>query len=210
MKEKLYVQEGKSRRLAEKINCLRCGKEKLRAKRRSHNKPFCSNKCWNLYQQEQRYQNDKKMCGQCNEYKSLDNFYIRSGKTTYRSTCKQCQENKRKANYSYEKYMESLPKQRITNRKYHIKKYGLTWEDYQKLHEQQNYLCAICKNPETRANKNTVFKLVVDHCHDSGEVRGLLCSRCNTGLGHFKDNVSNLTSAIEYLKEYTNNEDNGT
>lgn len=56
-------------------------------------------------------------------------------------------------------------------------------------------VCAICgAEPSTRA-------LAIDHCHDSGKIRGLLCTRCNIGLGYFKDSIENLTKAIEYLEE---------
>ena len=55
----------------------------------------------------------------------------------------------------------------------------------------------ICKAPETLQNKN----LAVDHCHKTGKVRGLLCSKCNKGLGLFKDSKELLTTAIEYLEE---------
>jgi hypothetical protein len=63
----------------------------------------------------------------------------------------------------------------------------------------QNGCCAIC---ETHAGKGG-DKLCVDHDHATGQVRGLLCGRCNTGLGQFKDSVPNLTRAISYLKRFT-------
>jgi len=75
-------------------------------------------------------------------------------------------------------------------------------EIYKILIEKQNGLCAICKKPETRKHKDGwVYKLCIDHDHTTGEVRGLLCSNCNNGLGRFMDNVEFLLKAIKYLKE---------
>ena len=81
--------------------------------------------------------------------------------------------------------------------KYSLKKYyGLTESDYNSLLDHQNGVCAICGNPDLI--KDT---LAVHHCHTSGEVRGLLCSNCNLGIGNFNDDISRLESAIEYLKK---------
>jgi hypothetical protein len=57
--------------------------------------------------------------------------------------------------------------------------------------------CAICGSEETNNIKTN--KMYVDHCHETGKVRGLLCNGCNSGLGHFKDSINNLKLAIEYL-----------
>jgi hypothetical protein len=81
------------------------------------------------------------------------------------------------------------------------KKYNISLEDYNNTLVSQNNCCLICKLPETSiSNKNNkVISLSVDHCHTTGKVRGLLCSNCNKGLGCFKDNISFLKEAIEYL-----------
>ena len=77
-------------------------------------------------------------------------------------------------------------------------KYGITLEDYNKMLLAQNSLCAICGKRDTR-NKS-MPNLAVDHCHQTGKVRGLLCDRCNFSLGGFEDNINLLNKAIEYLK----------
>jgi len=69
--------------------------------------------------------------------------------------------------------------------------YGISIKDYEDLAAKQKDSCAIC---ETHG-----IKLFVDHCHDTGEVRGLLCHTCNAGLGMFKDSPTFLTKAKEYL-----------
>lgn len=79
------------------------------------------------------------------------------------------------------------------------KKYGMTQEAYDALIEKQGGLCAICGLPETATFKGTLRTLCVDHDHDTGAIRGLLCSLCNQALGFFKDSPENLSNAIDYL-----------
>lgn len=81
-------------------------------------------------------------------------------------------------------------------------KYELTIEQYLALSLECKGLCNICGEPETRVIKGTLAKLCVDHCHKSGEIRGLLCNDCNVGLGKFKDNVRSLERAIAYLTKH--------
>ena len=83
------------------------------------------------------------------------------------------------------------------------KSYGICCNTYYKMHEQQNGVCAICEKAELSVDKNTgkIRRLSVDHCHTTGKIRGLLCSRCNRGLGFFRDNVDLLRNAIQYLTE---------
>lgn len=87
--------------------------------------------------------------------------------------------------------------------KYDVKRrYGLSREDHQDLIDKQNNLCAICGEPETAKKRGSeeTRALAIDHCHDRGHVRGLLCSRCNTGIGNFKDSPELMEKAINYLK----------
>lgn len=78
--------------------------------------------------------------------------------------------------------------------------YGISLGDYQDMWETQNGLCKICKNPETATYKGTLKFLVVDHCHTSGEIRGLLCNNCNRAIGMLKDNPEVLRNAASYLE----------
>lgn len=79
--------------------------------------------------------------------------------------------------------------------------YGVEPEVYDELWSLQEGLCAICKNPETRIIRGTLSQLAVDHNHVTGEIRGLLCSDCNLGLGKFHDDAMLLQAALDYLKE---------
>ena len=78
--------------------------------------------------------------------------------------------------------------------------YDMSVEDYDSLVQKQNGVCAICKEPERRHPH-----LLVDHNHETGKVRGLLCDNCNKGLGHFKDNLGKLLKAVGYLQTYDTN-----
>ncbi len=77
---------------------------------------------------------------------------------------------------------------------YHIKRtYGLIKEQYETLLESQNNKCKVCGEQKS-------YKLNVDHCHKTRRIRGLLCSKCNRGLGYFNDSLSKLRAAVEYLE----------
>ncbi len=90
----------------------------------------------------------------------------------------------------------------IQNGKYHLararklmKCWGLTVDHYQRILASQNGVCAICHKLDPNGRD-----LAVDHDHDSGKVRGLLCRPCNTGLGLFGDGTAGLERALNYLK----------
>jgi hypothetical protein len=76
--------------------------------------------------------------------------------------------------------------------------YGITLEQYDEMFTKQNGVCAICGKPETGKNQHGVVRLSVDHNHSTGEVRGLLCTRCNKHLGII-ENVDFVQKAQEYL-----------
>lgn len=77
-------------------------------------------------------------------------------------------------------------------------RYGIGLEDYNKLFVSQKGYCKICGRHQADLSK----KLDTDHDHTTGIVRGLLCHKCNLGLGLFKDNIENLKRAIEYLSKF--------
>lgn len=78
-----------------------------------------------------------------------------------------------------------------------IRKFGLTLQEFNQLLETQDYKCAICGYSDM---SDPNFFPVVDHCHDTGYVRNLLCMNCNMGLGKFKDNPALLRAAAEYAE----------
>lgn len=94
---------------------------------------------------------------------------------------------------------------KLKQRQAHLRRsFGITIEQYNDLFRQQNGVCAICRKPETVRNaKYGPGILKVDHCHKSGRVRGLLCNRCNLGIGHLQDDAVLVRAAAEYLEKYS-------
>jgi len=87
-----------------------------------------------------------------------------------------------------------LAVQRAGERRRQLNKFGMTPKEYDRLLQNQNGKCAICGSEPGRR------QLAVDHDHETGEVRGLLCSNCNTGLGLLGDQLARLRVAVTYLE----------
>lgn len=80
-----------------------------------------------------------------------------------------------------------------------FRKFGLTSEFYEKMVEKQNGRCAICSINVPENGE----RLAIDHSHDNGKIRGLLCRQCNLLLGCAKDSIEILENAIIYIKTYS-------
>lgn len=88
---------------------------------------------------------------------------------------------------------------KIYNQRKHLKAtYGITVEDYNRMFDEQQGCCAICKEHQTKFKR----RLSVDHCHKTRQIRQLLCQQCNHLLGNAKDNPMLLQAAIDYLGNY--------
>ena len=104
-------------------------------------------------------------------------------------------------NESIRKYQKTHPEKRTpynpeAARRCQLKKdFGLTVEEYNKMLEVQNGVCAICGNTDPAGRQ-----LAVDHDHDTGDNRGLLCGVCNPGIGYFRDDPELLEAAARYLR----------
>ena len=143
-------------------------------------------------------QQTSKTCTVCKESIGLDNFHKdNQTKDGHASRCKPC-------NLAYNKaYREKKGKAAMTKLRFKssIKQlYGITYEEYEAMLEKQNGQCAICGTTDPSAQNNRQH-FCVDHCHTTGQVRGLLCDQCNTALGKFKDNINYLENAITYLQQ---------
>jgi hypothetical protein len=91
-----------------------------------------------------------------------------------------------------------LPQSKIIKRDGELKKaYGITFNQYMEMLACQNNKCAICGVSFEKLKNKQVH---IDHDHKTNRVRQILCNGCNVGLGHFKDDVEKLESAIRYLK----------
>jgi hypothetical protein len=97
---------------------------------------------------------------------------------------------------TYQKKYRKTPKGKENEKnkklKYH---YGITLKEYDNILKSQNNKCAICKSENPGGQKS----FHVDHNHLTNKIRGLLCSKCNHGIGLFNDNINVLTEAIKYL-----------
>jgi hypothetical protein len=82
----------------------------------------------------------------------------------------------------------------------YIKKYNITLIEYNKLFKKQKGCCAICKKHQSLFKRS----LAIDHNHETGVIRDLLCSNCNHMLGHSFENLNVLETAIKYLKKWSN------
>jgi hypothetical protein len=83
-------------------------------------------------------------------------------------------------------------------------RYGITHKWYEELFQQQGCVCAICKQPEQAKLNGKVKRLAVDHCHDTGKVRGLLCCKCNTAIGLLDHDVQKIDAAQAYIHKSIN------
>lgn len=132
-----------------------------------------------------------KVCKSCQLEKTLDCFSKGNGKHKKLNVCKECDAARRRkyhAGLTVEQKAQKALIQRISDYK---RVYGLPDEMAEKLANNREGSCEICGE--------TKF-LVVDHCHTSGNVRGLLCQHCNSVLGYAKDNIEVLKNAIHYLQ----------
>ena len=125
-------------------------------------------------------------CSACFQVKNLGDFHAdKRGKDGVSYACKECKALRSKNYYNNNK--KPVRNQQIKYR------YGITESQYNDMFKSQQGACKICLAPAT-------IKLAVDHCHRTGRIRGLLCSKCNHGIGLFQDSSALLEKASEYLK----------
>ena len=131
-----------------------------------------------------------KTCTKCEQEKELTEFGKAKGyKDGLRTWCKSCKAEDDKNYYK--------PYDYETDKNSKLKAaYGISYKEYQTMLEAQNGQCAICGTANT--GKRKAFH--VDHDHETGEVRGLLCGNCNSGIGNLRDDVGLLKRAIQYLE----------
>lgn len=137
-----------------------------------------------------------KECSNCHIEKPISSYrFKKGGKYLKHSFCQPCEAAKQKARREaakakdYEAYHIKLQERELRL------KYGLSLKDYYDMWDKQEGVCAIC-------SENCSKNLAVDHDHQTGKVRGLLCQKCNRGLGLFNDKPELLGKAKKYLENY--------
>jgi Recombination endonuclease VII len=145
----------------------------------------------------------QKWCPGCEDTKPLESFHANKGNYDGKANyCKQCAiarviSSRRKDPTSHRKASKSWA---IKNKDHaadnHAKfMYGVEHGTYAAMFEQQGGVCAICGKPP-KADR----RLAIDHCHNTKQVRALLCSPCNTGIGQLQHDPELLLKAITYLR----------
>lgn len=119
-----------------------------------------------------------KPCETCGSYRRYE-----------RGDCADCANARARSRY----YALDKDARRERSRKGRFRTYKLTEDQYQEMFDRQGGMCANCLH---------LPGVHVDHCHETGKVRGILCLDCNVGLGHFRDDPSLLRAAAEYLERH--------
>lgn len=147
-----------------------------------------------------------KTCRQCERTLPVSAFALRksgAGSVQWRSRCKECEaidsrlraKTVRRGDRSNERL--SIPY--LGLRKY-AKKLGIPWAEVVERYPADNR-CEICRRtPQEASRAGKYVRLTLDHCHDTGRLRGFLCGPCNSGLGHLGDKTERLQSALKYLR----------
>jgi len=161
----------------------------------------------------------EKRCNKCGVMKSLEEFYRASGmRDGYRGDCKLCNAAASRARYeadrvaeiarvkrwqqanadrvnAYHRERRADPEVKRQARAYHLMRtFGITIEQYEAILAGQGGVCAICGRAPSES-----ISLHVDHDHETGRIRGLLCFRCNNSLGDLDDDPALLQSALSYV-----------
>lgn len=166
----------------------------------------------------------EKTCNKCGETKPVSQFNLSRGRP--RGECKICHRasvvkwqrdnrsryrrrasdwharNREKSRaYSRASYKKMTPEAKRKKADYAAgrylqRKYGISKEQWAQMYEAQGGVCALCKVPGRTGRHD---KLAVDHCHETGRVRGLLCAACNVSLGILGDNPEKLRRALNYV-----------
>lgn len=137
-----------------------------------------------------------KECPRCKQFKNWNEYPLGVSGQRIHSYCKLCLDEYNKEWRARARIDPNSPRHPKNRRRYHLSKtFGLTVEEYEEIEERQDWKCGICE----KALLEIRFPHV-DHNHETGRVRGILCFDCNVSLGGFKDNVDLLKKAIVYLE----------
>ncbi len=129
---------------------------------------------------------DSKQCRGCKEQKPITDFHS-CERSRQQSRCKKCKSLWAKKYYAENEHVRNRSK---------WGRYGITEAERVKIRSFQDGKCAVCKDTLKGGKREHI-----DHCHDTGIVRGILCSECNTGIGKLGDSAELLRIAANYLEQ---------
>lgn len=176
--ERSYYKNDKYGKIVYIFNCINCGNEMKKSK---YDCTIATGLCKNCNKGSSKDpENSKyKKCRICSLTLPISNFTKRYNKH-YRNECKKCVSIRVNfKNFNYKLFLD--------------------------LYKKQEGKCAICNEIETSklSNKlNIPRSLAIDHCHKTNRIRGLLCSKCNKGIGLLKEDINIMNNAIKYLEKY--------
>ena len=181
--------------------CTKCGEVRDGAD------PYRCKACFAAYMRERRAANPEKSRAQARKsyQRRMENggipkgeFCSKCGKVrdgSHASYCIECF-----TAYQIQWNMENAEKRAVIRRRSHLKSlYGISTEEFEAMLSEQAGLCLICNSVMSLTEKTGGRMVHVDHNHDTGDVRGLLCSRCNQGLGCFDDSPDLMVAAAAYI-----------
>lgn len=141
-----------------------------------------------------------KNCRSCGLSKKMEDFHKNANKDGRFNTCKKCQYKRlqefRKDPAHKERFKEYRRNNSITQR------YGISIETYNDLVNIQQNKCKICGNHPNKKGPIQNQSLHIDHCHNTGKVRGLLCHLCNRAIGLFRERIDLIEKSLEYLNSH--------
>jgi hypothetical protein len=106
-----------------------------------------------------------------------------------------------KAN-AWQRAFRKTPAGKLHTKKMNLRTLGCSWEQFQALMYCQGGLCAVCFQPELGENQHGRMALAVDHNHETGKIRGLLCHRCNRALGLLQDDADRVQNLAAYRRRF--------
>ena len=142
-----------------------------------------------------------KQCRACGVEKPLETFTkTKQRKDGLGSYCKACANERARLVYEQKRQdPEWYQLQQEKERDRHLRRtFGITSDEYDQMLHLQGGKCAICHTTECKSG----VAFAVDHCHTTGQIRGLLCRDCNTSLGKFNDDIRILRQAVRYLEAF--------
>ena len=163
---------------------------------RARRKAGAEERAYNRAPDDLQIPEDQKWCGGCSLVKQVEDFNRDASKKDGRqSRCKTCEYEgyKRRLAEDPERVRKISRESRMRNRRRQT--YGVTNEEFEEMCEAQGGICAICQREPGQLG------LCIDHDHETGEVRGVICSPCNSGLGLFQDDPEFLRAAAAYIED---------